>query len=117
MTEYERDGYVFLQGALTSERVGELNANIARYIQDIVPALPKEHVFYEDKDRPETLKQLQQMQEHDAYFGEFSKATHTEIPCYNPAVAFVVSALAAPYRQKFRVFSGKANIPASHSCR
>lgn len=70
MTDYANDGYVFLQGLMSPHRVGELNEQIARYVRDVVPTLPPEHVFYEDPSRPETLKQLQRMQDRDAWFGE-----------------------------------------------
>ena len=36
----------------------------------MVPGLPPEHVFYEDKGDAGTLKQLQRVHEHDGWFGE-----------------------------------------------
>jgi hypothetical protein len=55
---FEADGYVAMPGFLDAAALATLNANLERYIRDIVPSLPPEHVFYEDKARPETLKQL-----------------------------------------------------------
>ena len=48
-----------------------LEAALARFIAERVPALPVEHVFYEDKTDVGTLKQIQRMHEHDEFFGLF----------------------------------------------
>jgi phytanoyl-CoA hydroxylase len=66
----KKDGYVSLPGFFAGVELATLQRNVDRYIRDIVPQLPPEHAFYEDKQRPETLKQLQVMNEHDAYFRE-----------------------------------------------
>jgi phytanoyl-CoA hydroxylase len=67
---FEADGYVAIPGFLGPSEMVALYNNVERFIRDIVPKLPPEHVFYEDKQRPETLKQLQVMHEHDPYFAE-----------------------------------------------
>jgi phytanoyl-CoA hydroxylase len=67
---FTTDGYVALPGFLGTAELATLRRNVDRYIREIVPTLPPEHVFYEDKQRPETLKQLQVMHEHDPYFAE-----------------------------------------------
>ena len=46
----------------------ELLGHVDRFIRDIVPGLPPEHVFYEDRSDASTLKQIQQMGEHDPWF-------------------------------------------------
>jgi phytanoyl-CoA hydroxylase len=65
---FDRDGYVALPAFLNPSEVRELCSEIDRYIRDVVPRLPVESVFYEEKGRPETLKQLQVMHQHDPYF-------------------------------------------------
>ncbi|MBI2825510.1 MAG: phytanoyl-CoA dioxygenase family protein [Planctomycetia bacterium] len=67
---FDRDGYLALPGFLSPLALHELVENVDRFLRDVVPAMPREHVFYEAKDRPDTLKQLQLMQQYDAYFGE-----------------------------------------------
>lgn len=62
------DGFVQLSGFYSPSQVAEVLANIDRYIREVVPAAPATDVFYEDKARPETLKQLIRLHEHDAYF-------------------------------------------------
>ena len=52
-----------------------IEAELSRFIAERVPALPAEHVFYEDKSDVGTLKQIQRMHEHDDFFGEFFEGT------------------------------------------
>jgi len=66
---FRRDGYVLFKRFLSGSVLDEVQANVTRFINDVLPHLPPEHVFYEDKDDPTTLKQIQQMGEHDPYFG------------------------------------------------
>jgi phytanoyl-CoA hydroxylase len=68
--DYDRDGYVRLPGFLSSDQLTDLLANLDRYIDQIAPDLPNTDVFYEDKSRSDTLKQLIRMSEHDAWFKE-----------------------------------------------
>lgn len=65
---YDRDGYVACRGFLSTAAVAEIRANVGRYVGDVVPHLPAHEAFYEDKERPETLKALQRMFHHDAWF-------------------------------------------------
>jgi phytanoyl-CoA hydroxylase len=65
---FERDGYVVLPGFFSPQEVQELLGEVERYLAEVVPHLPAEEKFYEDKDRPETLKYAKNMSLHDAYF-------------------------------------------------
>jgi phytanoyl-CoA hydroxylase len=67
-TQFQQDGYVFMPGFLNASELTELNAELERFIRTVVPSMPAEEVYYEDKQRPETLKQLQRMNEQDDYF-------------------------------------------------
>jgi len=67
---FETDGYVAVRSFLSPDEIAECHTQLARLIEEVVPAMPADQVFYEDKDDPSTLKQLQQVQEHDAWFGE-----------------------------------------------
>jgi phytanoyl-CoA hydroxylase len=68
--EYDREGYVVARQLLSADAFAELNANLDRYICDVVPALPPTDAFYEDNDKPETLKQLHRMSQ-DAFFAAY----------------------------------------------
>lgn len=65
---FHKDGFVFLSNFLTKDELTELMAQVERFITEIVPQLPPEHVFYEDKSNSETLKQIQHMGDHDPWF-------------------------------------------------
>ena len=68
---FENDGYVAVRSFLSLCEVEECIRHLEHYIAETVPRLRPEHVFYEEKDDPRTLKQLQRMHGHDDWFGEF----------------------------------------------
>lgn len=65
---FDEDGYVAIRGFLDADEIVEMKANLGRYISEVIPSLEATEVFYEDKERPETLKQLIRMHEHDGFF-------------------------------------------------
>ena len=65
---FGEDGFVHMSGFFSPRQIAEVLANIDRYIREVVPAAPATDVFYEDKARPETLKQLIRLHAHDAFF-------------------------------------------------
>ncbi len=58
---FDHDGFVVVRRFLNDDEFQELNEQLERYIRDVVPTLPPEAAFYQDRNRPETLKQLQHM--------------------------------------------------------
>ncbi len=62
-------GYIFYP-SFASDRVNEILGNLERVIEETVPTMPPEHVFYEDKTDKSTLKQLQHLHVYDEYFGK-----------------------------------------------
>jgi phytanoyl-CoA hydroxylase len=58
---FDRDGFVIVPQLLTPAEFTELRDNLQRYIHEVVPTLPDSHAFYQDRGRPETLKQMQHM--------------------------------------------------------
>lgn len=71
-TDFDRDGFVIVRNFLPADELAELQANLDRYIRDVVPTLPPADAFYEDRNRPETLKQLQRM-DCDPFFAEYQR--------------------------------------------
>lgn len=67
---FDREGYVFIPGFLRSDEVLAITDQLQNYIREKVPKMPPNHVFYEDKNDPSTLKQLQDMHVHDPFFSE-----------------------------------------------
>jgi phytanoyl-CoA hydroxylase len=66
--KFSSEGFVVLKDFLSAVEVSELLENVDRFIAEVVPSLPDDQVFYEEKDKPETLKQIQFMFKHDSYF-------------------------------------------------
>jgi phytanoyl-CoA hydroxylase len=69
-SEFDTDGYTIQRGFLDEAQTIEVTASLDRYIREIVPTVPAEHAFYEDKSDLSTLKQMPHMQMHDPYFDQ-----------------------------------------------
>lgn len=65
---FDDDGFVVLRGFLNAEELATVRIELDRVIREVVPKMPREHVFYEDKGHADTLKQLQCLHSHDAFF-------------------------------------------------
>ena len=70
-TDYERDGYVIIRGLFTPEEFAELSGNLDRYVKEVVPTLPKDQAFFDDYSKPETLRKMQSLNKHYAWFQNF----------------------------------------------
>ena len=71
--EYDRKGFVIVRQLLSRDDFAELNANLARYIREVVPGLPATDAFYEvDQSQPGSLKQLHRM-EQDSFFAAYQR--------------------------------------------
>ena len=65
---FATDGFVRIEHFCSPEQVAEVLAELDRYITEVVPRIPDTDAFYEDRSRPETLKQLIRLADHDDYF-------------------------------------------------
>lgn len=65
---FEQQGFVAYPQFLSARKMVELLSHLGRFIDQIVPQLPAEQVFYEDKQNPASLKQIQQLGVHDPWF-------------------------------------------------
>lgn len=68
--EFQAAGFVVIRGFLPPTELRLLDEQLARYVTDVVPHLSAGDAFYEDRSRPETLKQLHRI-EQDAFFAEY----------------------------------------------
>lgn len=68
-----RDGFVMVRGLLPPDDFRQLTKNVDRYIREVVPDLDPAAAFYLDRSRPETLKQLQNLQ-RDPYFDRLRRS-------------------------------------------
>ncbi len=67
---YDQHGFVIVRQLLNGQDLAELQENLDRYIRDVVPTLPDADAFYQDRSRPDTLKQMQRMG-GDPYFRDY----------------------------------------------
>lgn len=68
---FDRDGFVIIRGLFSAEEVRELNNQVARYVREVVPTLPKDAAFFDDYSKPETLRKMQSLDKRDEWFREF----------------------------------------------
>jgi phytanoyl-CoA hydroxylase len=69
-TEFDRDGFAVIRDFLPGDEFNVLNENIERFVRDVVPGLSSAFAFYDDRARPETLKQLSHM-DSDSFFSDY----------------------------------------------
>lgn len=74
LTSFKSDGSVALHQSVHGRELTELLAHVDRFLSDIVPRLPPEQVFYEDKNDVATLKQIQHMGDYDPWFHDLFTA-------------------------------------------
>lgn len=65
---FDRDGYVAIKGFLDETQSSELLSQTQRFIKEVVPIIPVEEVYYENKTNQLTLKQVQKIHDYDDYY-------------------------------------------------
>ena len=70
-SSFEEDGFIAVPGFCEADELQSIESALARFIDEVLPSLPSEEVFYEDKGDQTTLKQIQRMHEHDEFFAVF----------------------------------------------
>ena len=68
---FDADGFVIVRDYLGSAEVAEVQAQLARYIKEVIPTLPKDAAFFDDYSKPETLRQMESLEKHDPWFLDF----------------------------------------------
>jgi phytanoyl-CoA hydroxylase len=71
-SRFHEDGFVVVCQFLPPSELQQLQSELDRYIRDVVPSLPSGDAFYQDRSRPETLKQMQHMG-NDAFFEQYRR--------------------------------------------
>jgi phytanoyl-CoA hydroxylase len=69
--QFSDDGFVVVRQFLDDAELSLLTGELDRYICEVVPRLSDAAAFFDDRGRPETLKQLQHMT-GDAFFDEYA---------------------------------------------
>ena len=66
--DFIRDGYVAFRPLFDAAKMAEINRQLDRYIADVMPTMPPEEVYFEDRTDRSTLKQMQKLSVYDAWF-------------------------------------------------
>jgi phytanoyl-CoA hydroxylase len=70
--DFSLRGFTVVRGFFSPGQVEEVHRNVARYVADVLPTLPKEEAFYETRGEPSSLKQLSRIDRHDRFFEALS---------------------------------------------
>ncbi|MDG2468469.1 MAG: phytanoyl-CoA dioxygenase family protein [Pirellulaceae bacterium] len=68
--EFQRNGFIKIPGFLGNDELQALLDFVHRFILDAVQHLPREDVFFEEIDNPNSLKQIQRLFAHDPQFSK-----------------------------------------------
>jgi phytanoyl-CoA hydroxylase len=73
IAQFKADGFVAFPAFVAGDDLSELIDNVDRFVSQVVPQLASEFVFYDNKNVRASLKQIQQMGDHDPYFDQLFK--------------------------------------------
>ncbi|MFO0867763.1 MAG: phytanoyl-CoA dioxygenase family protein [Pirellulales bacterium] len=107
--QYDEDGFVVVRQFLPEGELTELRDQLDRYVREIVPTLPDQEAFYEDRTRPETLKQLQRLG-RDPFFREYMQRSRWS----DLAGALVGEAVTADQPEWFNKPPGTNHVTPPH---
>lgn len=68
---FDEDGFVIVRGLYADAEFRELQLQLDRYVREVVPTLPKDAAFFDDYTKPETMRKMQSLHKHDAWFTKF----------------------------------------------
>lgn len=72
---FDEDGFVAVPQFCNPAELSSIESALASFIDEKVSQLPAEDVFYEDKSKPESLKQIQSMHLHNDFFASFMNSS------------------------------------------
>lgn len=73
---YDRDGFLKVENFVSAEQLQELEAELARYVRDIVPTLPPGDIVYETDLATGVrtgIRNLWRMEKYSSYFDQFAR--------------------------------------------
>ena len=75
---FEQEGFVYIPGFLSAKETQEIDQRLSGFIKEVVPAMPPEYAFFEDKDDTTSLKQLFHLSDYDPYFESILRGSKFE---------------------------------------
>ena len=73
-SSFDEQGYVACQSFLNDLEIAEVQRQTARFIEEVAPGLSDDIAYYEDKNDPTTLKQVQKLYDYDEFFMQLAKS-------------------------------------------
>jgi ectoine hydroxylase-related dioxygenase (phytanoyl-CoA dioxygenase family) len=73
--DFDRDGYVALRPLFDAAKMAEISAELDRYIAEVMPTMPVEEVYFENREDRSTLKQMQKLSVYDDYFRDLMETS------------------------------------------
>lgn len=71
---FDRDGYVAISEFLNDEQCKQLIKETSNFINAVVPTIPYEEVYYEEKTDKSTLKQVQKIYDYHEYYKKLASS-------------------------------------------
>ena len=68
--KFKEDGYFVKNEMFDSEELKEIKDQLELYIDEVVPKMPENQVYYDQKNQKESLKQIQKMFEYNTFFND-----------------------------------------------
>jgi len=62
--QFEEEGFVIIPDFVGPVEFAEIDRKVEWFIAQVVPGLPTDQVYFEDREDPSTLKQIQKLHEH-----------------------------------------------------
>ena len=68
--QYDEDGFIYIPNFLDKKAMQELKVNLSELIENKLDLIPPEKVYFEDKNQPDTLKQIQHLFNYSDFFSK-----------------------------------------------
>ncbi len=73
-TQFTKNGFVTVPSFLGMDEIIDLREACERFIENVVPRLSDDIVYYDNKSKPSSLKQVQRLHELDDYFKQLANS-------------------------------------------
>ena len=79
LEQFDLEGFVTQSAFFNGDRLAAVESELTAFVENQLFMLPVEHVFFEDKADPNSLKQIQRLQEYSTFFGELMDGKPREL--------------------------------------
>ena len=74
--DFDRDGFAVIRGFQSAEQVNETAERIQFYVREVLPHMPADAAYYEDKDDPASLFRLGNLEARYRWAGDYLVRSH-----------------------------------------